>query len=175
MLPVEASRVEHHLIESEEVVGRREESCVAGNATQSGGVGVVDISSQLLFAERFIELGGGNPFECNAVLQRLETGVVHTQRAIELLLHKDVQRLAADPLNEVGQQDESQVAIEVFLLFLELALSYLNQHILAIVFFDISVLTDSDIALARIVADEEGVVLCRAFPIGIERLEACKV
>ena len=46
-----ASRIEHHLIETEQVAGCREETGMASNAAHCRRIGVVDIAAQLLLAE----------------------------------------------------------------------------------------------------------------------------
>ena len=45
LVTVVAARVEHHLKELEEIRGGREKACMSGDATHSGGVGVVHIAA----------------------------------------------------------------------------------------------------------------------------------
>ena len=71
----------------------------------------MDVAADELLTIVVVLFGGGDAIDVDAMLEGLEAGAGEMHRLIEMLLHEDVDGLSADMLHEVGQKDESQVAV----------------------------------------------------------------
>src|SRR5215468_7193342 len=92
--------VEEHAAEAAEIVGGGEEPRVPGHAVQLTGARIVDDSTQ---HHALHELRGGDASAPR--LGRVERGVRHAHWLIEALVGEAVERLAAHPMDELGEHD----------------------------------------------------------------------
>src|SRR5215468_11838499 len=98
--------VEEHAAEAAEIVGGGEEPRVPGHAVQLTGPRIVDDSAQ---HHALHELRGSDASPPG--LGRVERGVPHAHGLIEALLSEAVERLAAYPVDELGEHDEARVTV----------------------------------------------------------------
>ena len=129
-LAVIDAAVEEHLHEFGHLAGGGEEACVAADAAEGIGIGVVYIAPYL--TTEGIDLGGGNTQGAHTVVGGTEGGVAEAHGAVEVGADILIEGLTADALDHVGQKHEAEVAVAVALVGVELALSnyYIELYIL---------------------------------------------
>ena len=103
---LEGAAVEQHLSIDRQVVRGGKETRMSGDAAQGPGTRIVDFADQPTILDLFSR--GGAVLESAA---GPKGGVGQAQRKVDVLTGKDVQRLAADALDQFAQDEETDVAV----------------------------------------------------------------
>ena len=108
-LPVHGAAVQQHLQEDAEIPGGGEEPGVGRHFAEHHRVLVVDLAAHHPPAPGVV-LGGRDPRE--QPLRGPVAGVLHPERPGDALLEQDIEGLAADPLQDLAEQQDAVVGID---------------------------------------------------------------
>ena len=103
---VVSAAVHQHLEKYGQIGDIGEKSGIAANATKDGSRLVVDIALHHLLAESAVIFGGCNGVDVDGTI-RIEAGVVHPQRAIEVLLEVFVHRGTREYFHHLFQEHKA--------------------------------------------------------------------